>query len=323
LSIIEVKELTKRYNSIMALNKISFEVKKGEFFAFLGPNGAGKTTAINILCTLLKPTGGKAYLNGFDCVKEPDKVRKSIGIVFQDPTLDNELTAYENLKFHCYLYNMDKSVMNKRIEEILKIIELYERRNEFVKNFSTGMRRRLEVARGLLHYPRVLFLDEPTIGLDPKTRDNIWDFINRLRKREEITVFLTTHYMEEAENCDRVGVIDRGKIMALDTPSNLKKSIGNDLVYIKTSDNKKAEEEIKKRFNIEIKNDKDYIILKVNEGDNFISDLFNNLSTKIESINIKKTTLNDVFIHLTGRNIEEDIKGEEEIKSIARRDLLR
>ncbi len=323
MSIIEVKELTKRYNSIMALNKISFEVKKGEFFAFLGPNGAGKTTAINILCTLLKPTGGKAYLNGFDCVKEPDKVRKSIGIVFQDPTLDNELTAYENLKFHCYLYNMDKSVMNKRIEEILKIIELYERRNEFVKNFSTGMRRRLEVARGLLHYPRVLFLDEPTIGLDPKTRDNIWDFINRLRKREEITVFLTTHYMEEAENCDRVGVIDRGKIMALDTPSNLKKSIGNDLVYIKTSDNKKAEEEIKKRFNIEIKNDKDYIILKVNEGDNFISDLFNNLSTKIESINIKKTTLNDVFIHLTGRNIEEDIKGEEEIKSIARRDLLR
>jgi ABC-2 type transport system ATP-binding protein len=222
-NIIEVKNLTKKFGDLVAVNNISFDVKEGEVFAFLGPNGAGKTTTIKMLTTLLRPTNGQIKLNGFDPVKEATKVRHSFGIVFQDSSLDDELTALENLEFHGVLYQVPKDIRRSRIEYLLKLVELWERRNDLVKNFSGGMKRRLETARGLLHHPRILFLDEPTLGLDPQTRNLIWSYIKNLNKEEGITVFFTTHYMEEAEKmADRVAIIDYGKIVAQGTPTELK-----------------------------------------------------------------------------------------------------
>ncbi len=222
---ISVERLVKKYSDIFAVNDISFNVEKGEFFAFLGPNGAGKTTTIKILCTLIRQTGGTAYINGYNVAVDRKEVRKSIGLVFQEPTLDNELTAFENLLFHCELYGMEKKLAKGRIEYILDIIGLYSYKNKLVKYLSGGMKRRLEVGRGLLHSPAVLFLDEPTVGLDIQTRINMWNFIDSLRKAEKTTVFLTTHYIEEAEGCDRIAIIDNGKIIAQDTPDELKKLI--------------------------------------------------------------------------------------------------
>ena len=222
---VKVERLVKKYRDLTAVNDISFTVNKGEFFAFLGPNGAGKTTTIKILCTLVRQTSGYAYINGYNTLTDPKEVRKSIGLVFQDPTLDNDLSAYENLNFHAKLYGMNKSAIKDRIDYILNFIDLYGYKDKPVKLLSGGMKRRLEVGRGLLHSPSVLFLDEPTVGLDIQTRINMWDFINRLRKEEQTTVFLTTHYIEEAENCDNIAIIDNGKIIAIDTPSALKKSV--------------------------------------------------------------------------------------------------
>ena len=224
-SAITVERLVKKYKDLTAVDDISFSVKKGEFFAFLGPNGAGKTTTIKILCTLVRQTSGDAYINGYNTIADKKEVRKSIGLVFQDPTLDNDLSAYENLNFHAKLYGMDKSAVKERIDYILNFIDLYGYKDKPVKLLSGGMKRRLEVGRGLLHSPSVLFLDEPTVGLDIQTRINMWDFINRLRKEEQTTVFLTTHYIEEAENCDKIAIIDNGKIIAMDTPSALKKLV--------------------------------------------------------------------------------------------------
>jgi len=222
---VSVERLVKKYKDLTAVDDISFTVKKGEFFAFLGPNGAGKTTTIKILCTLARQTSGNAYINGYNTLTDTKEVRKSIGLVFQDPTLDNDLSAYENLNFHAKLYGMNKSAIKDRIDYILNFIDLYGYKDKPVKLLSGGMKRRLEVGRGLLHSPSVLFLDEPTVGLDIQTRINMWDFINRLRKKETTTVFLTTHYIEEAENCDNIAIIDNGKIIAIDTPSALKKSV--------------------------------------------------------------------------------------------------
>ncbi|MHB8843052.1 MAG: ABC transporter ATP-binding protein [Candidatus Aquicultor sp.] len=220
---INVRNLTKKFGDIAAVDNISFDVAEGEIFAFLGPNGAGKTTTINMLTTLLVPTSGEILLDGHDPVTEQKEVRRSFGIVFQDPSLDSELTAYENMQIHAVLYKIPKNVRNERIEELLKFVELWERRNDQVKNFSGGMKRRLEIARGLLHHPRVLFLDEPTLGLDPQTRNLIWEHIKDLNDREHITVFLTTHIMEEAERmADKVAIIDHGKIVAQGTPEELK-----------------------------------------------------------------------------------------------------
>ena len=230
MSIIQVEQLTKRYGSITAVDDISFEVEEGSIFGFLGPNGAGKTTTINILCTLLSPTSGRAFIAGHDCMREPSEVRKAIGIVFQDTTLDKDLTAYENLIFHAYLYDVPKSEMKERVEGVLKFAELFDRRNDLVKKFSGGMKRRLEVARGLIHQPRVLFLDEPTLGLDPQSRSNLWESITELPKSRNVTIFMTTHYMEEAEVCDRIAIIDNGKIIVMGTPEELKKTIGGDVV---------------------------------------------------------------------------------------------
>src|SRR3990172_3535977 len=252
MAIITAQNLTKRFKSLTAVDNISFSVDEGEVFGFLGPNGAGKTTTINILCTLLAPTLGKAEIAGFDCVKNSDEVRSSIGLIFQDTTLDAGLTAYENLKFHAYLYNLDRKLTEKRIEEMLGVVELLNRKHDFIKNFSGGMKRRLEIARGLLHYPRVLFLDEPTIGLDPQTRNTIFDFINTLRKRENITVFMTTHYMEEAENCDRIAIMDHGRIIAEGSPARLKAMVQGDIIRLVTADNQQAVREIETAFHVTV-----------------------------------------------------------------------
>lgn len=219
---ITVKNLSKHFGRTIAVDTISFAVEKAEVFGFLGPNGAGKTTTINILCTLLIPTSGEAIVNGFNVVHSPNEVRRSIGIIFQDPSLDERLTAYENLNFHGMIYHLPSGVRKRRIEEVLDMVGLYSKKDRIVRTFSGGMKRRLEIARGLMHSPEVLFLDEPTTGLDPQTRKYIWDYILELSQKEKISVFLTTHYMDEAEICRRVGIIDHGKIVDLDTPEALK-----------------------------------------------------------------------------------------------------
>ena len=220
---IKVENLTKKFNDFTAVDNVSFSVNKGEIFAFLGPNGAGKTTTIRMLTTLLKPTSGRILINGSDPVREQNDVRRSFGIVFQDPSLDDELTAQENMEFHGVLYDVPKDIRRKRIEELLKFVELWDRKSELVKNFSGGMKRRLEVARGLVHHPKILFLDEPTLGLDPQTRSHIWNYIKNLNKEERMTVFFTTHYMEEADKvAQKIAIIDHGKIIVQGTPEELK-----------------------------------------------------------------------------------------------------
>jgi ABC-2 type transport system ATP-binding protein len=224
--VISVKNLSKHFGQVIAVDNISFEVQKSEIFGFLGPNGAGKTTTINILCTLLMPTSGEAIVNRFNVKTSPNEVRKSIGIIFQDPSLDERLTAYENLNFHGMIYHLPLKTRKARIEEVLNMVGLYSKKEHIVRTFSGGMKRRLEIARGLMHNPKILFLDEPTTGLDPQTRQHIWDYIVSFSQREKITVFLTTHYMDEAEICQRVGIINHGKIVALDTPSVLNTKYG-------------------------------------------------------------------------------------------------
>ena len=229
MNIIEAKNLTKKFNGFTAVDGISFDIAKGEIFAFLGPNGAGKSTTIKMLTTLLSPTEGEIKLNGFDPVQNPDDVRRSFGIVFQDPSLDDELTAYENMEFHGVLYGLPKKERREKIEQLLNFVELWDRKDDFVKKFSGGMKRRLEIARGLLHHPKILFLDEPTLGLDPQTRNHMWSYLKELNKSEGITVFFTTHYMEEAENvAQRIAIIDHGKIVASGTPAELKASTNSD-----------------------------------------------------------------------------------------------
>lgn len=221
VEIIKVEKLTRKFNKFTAVDAISFSVGQGEVFGFLGPNGAGKTTTISMLCTLLRPTAGRAFVSGFDVARDANRVRKEIGIIFQDPSLDDRLTAEDNLRFHGYLYNMEHKMIESRIPEVMTLVELYDRRKDFVRKFSGGMKRRLEIARGLLHKPKVLFLDEPTLGLDPQTRAHIWEYILKMRKEHGLTIFMTTHYMQEAEVCDRIAIIDNGKIVDLDSPANL------------------------------------------------------------------------------------------------------
>ncbi len=227
-SAIEVTDLVKTYGDVEAVRGVSLAVPRGEVFGFLGPNGAGKSTTINMLCTLTRPTSGSARVSGFDVVTQRDDVRRHIGLVFQDPTLDGYLTAEQNLRLHAELYGIDPGVIEARMGQMLEMVDLTDRRSQPVMTFSGGMRRRLEIARGLMHSPRVLFLDEPTIGLDPQTRGSIWRYIRTLQEAEGTTIFMTTHYMEEAEFCDRIAIMDRGEIVVLDTPEALKASIGGD-----------------------------------------------------------------------------------------------
>jgi ABC-2 type transport system ATP-binding protein len=306
MNIIEVKNLTKKFNGITAVQHISFEVKKGEIFGFLGPNGAGKSTTINMLATLLTPTEGTATVNNFDILKERDNVRKSIGLVFQDPSLDDRLTAEENLRFHAKLYGVSKNEYTKRMEEVLKLVDLWERRGDIIKTFSGGMRRRLEIARGLIHYPQVLFLDEPTLGLDPQTRAHLWEYILKLKRERNMTIFMTTHYMNEAEYCDRIAIIDYGKIVALDTPANLKKQVGGDIIRISSVQKEELKKELEEKYKKAVKEENGILQMEVADGEKFLPRLFNELDTKIDSIELRKPTLDDVFLSLTGRAIREE-----------------
>lgn len=308
--IIEVEHLVKRFGRLVAVDDLSFDVEAGEVFGFLGPNGAGKTTTINILCTLMKPSSGRASLNGFDVGRQANEVRQSLGLVFQDPSLDVRLTALQNLSFHAFVYNVPRSLAKERIEEVLRMVELWERRHEEVRVYSGGMRRRLEIARGLLHHPKVLFLDEPTLGLDPQTRNHIWNYIMELRQREEITIFLTTHYMDEAEVADRIAIIDYGRIVASGTPEVLKKGVGGDVITLRTEDDDRAIEEIRERHQIEAKRDTEGFFFEVANGEEFVPVLVNTLKTEIRSISMRRPTLDDVFLKLTGREIRDEAGGE-------------
>ncbi|RDV82449.1 ATP-binding cassette domain-containing protein [Ammonifex thiophilus] len=305
-SVIEVENLVKDYGKVRAVDGVSFQVEEGEIFGFLGPNGAGKSTTIKILCTLLKPTGGKARIAGHDVEKEPDRVRRQIGIVFQDNSLDDRLTAAENLYLHGLLYGLPRKVINRRIEEMLEMVDLAAWKKEVVRNFSGGMRRRLEIARGLMHSPQVLFLDEPTVGLDPQTRAAIWDYIHRLRREEKITVFMTTHYMEEAENCDRIAIIDFGRIKALDTPERLKQQLGGDVITLVPADGADLGPVLTELYGLEVKPTGEGLCFRVKDGASFIPRLAAELGERIKSIHLRRPTLDDVFLSLTGRAIREE-----------------
>jgi ABC-2 type transport system ATP-binding protein len=303
--VIEVQELRKKFDDFEAVRGVSFEVESGEVFGFLGPNGAGKTTTINMLCTLAKPTSGSARVAGHDVVRERDDVRRNIGLVFQDPTLDGYLTAQQNLRLHADLYGVDQSLVPARMKQMLEMVGLWERRDSTVMTFSGGMRRRLEIARGLMHSPRVLFLDEPTIGLDPQTRSSIWSYIRQLREREEITIFMTTHYMDEAEYCDRIAIMDHGEIVALDSPETLKAGIGADRVRIETDDNDAAIEALRDRFDIEGRVAEGAVIFAVPGGEAFVPRLFAELGMPIRSVSVSRPTLDDVFMSFTGTTIRD------------------
>ncbi|MEW6569904.1 MAG: ATP-binding cassette domain-containing protein [Nitrospirota bacterium] len=310
--------MVKRFGAVTAVDDITFDVEAGTIFGFLGPNGAGKTTTINILCTLLSPTSGKALVAGYDCVSEPARVRKNIGIVFQDTTLDKDLTAYENLIFHAYLYSVPKEAMRERVHDVLRFVGLYERKDDLVKKFSGGMKRRLEVARGLIHRPRVLFLDEPTLGLDPQSRINLWEFITELPGKHDVTVFMTTHYMEEAEVCDKIAIIDNGKIIAMGTPDQLKKIVGGDVVYMRTDDNVMARKEIQKSLGLEVFEKEGELYMTCPIGDTCIPEMIRMLGEKVRSVRLQRPTLNDVFLRLTGKAIREDTGEEDTVKEHVR-----
>ena len=304
--IIKVENLVKKFGELAAVNDISFSVAPGEIFGFLGPNGAGKTTTINILCTLSKPTSGRAFIDDLDVVHQQSQVRQLIGLVFQDPSLDERLSGLQNLRFHTLVYGVPASVREQRIEQMLKITELYDKRHNKVQTYSGGMKRRLELARGLLHHPKVLFLDEPTLGLDPQTRSHMWEYILELRQREGTTIFLTTHYMDEADKADRITIIDHGKLIAIDTPERLKKIVGKDIVSVKTDDNDRAAEEIKLRYQIEARRDSDSLTFEVANGEEFLPTFIKEFGTKILGVSLHRPSLDDVFLKLTGREIREE-----------------
>jgi ABC-2 type transport system ATP-binding protein len=304
-AVIAVSGLTKRYGEIEAVRGIDFEVKRGETFGFLGPNGAGKTTTIKILCTLAKATSGSATVAGLDTSNEPDKVRRVIGLVFQDPTLDNYLTAAQNLRFHAALYAVPPDAVEPRMRQVLDMVGLWDRKDGLVSTFSGGMQRRLEIARGLLHAPYVLFLDEPTVGLDPQTRSSIWAYINDLKKREDITIFLTTHYMDEAENCDRIAIIDHGKIVAIDTPAELKASVGKDRVQIHTADDAAAIAALAGHFGIEAAMHDEAVTFSVASGEEFVPRLFSELGVPVRAVSVSRPSLDDVFMSYTGSTIRD------------------
>jgi ABC-2 type transport system ATP-binding protein len=302
---IEVDDLVKTYGEVEAVRGVSFTVPPGEVFGFLGPNGAGKSTTINMLCTLARPTSGSARVSGFDVVTERDAVRRHIGLVFQDPTLDGYLTAAQNLRLHAELYGVPNDLVEQRMTEVLEMVDLADRRDGVVKTFSGGMRRRLEIARGLMHSPRVLFLDEPTIGLDPQTRSSIWRYVRALQEAEETTIFMTTHYMDEAELCDRIAIMDRGDIVVLDTPQALKASVGADRVVLRTTDDGAALAALRERFGVEASVAEGAVTFHVDAGEAFVPRLFAELGVAITSVAVSRPTLDDVFLRYTGSTIRD------------------
>jgi ABC-2 type transport system ATP-binding protein len=318
---VAVRGLRKSYGQLEAVKGVDFEVAPGEVFGFLGPNGAGKTTTINMLCTLIAPTGGSASVAGHDVVTERDDVRRNIGLVFQDQTLDQYLTAEQNLRFHAELYGVPKDVLGDRLRQVLEMVGLWDRKDAKVATFSGGMKRRLEIARGLTHSPRVLFLDEPTVGLDPQTRSAIWGYINKLRRTEDITIFMTTHYMEEAEFCDRIAIIDHGEIVVIDSPESLKASVGKDRVQMQTGDDEAAIAALKERFGIDAAVREGQVTFAVAAGEEFMPRLFAELGQPIRSVSVSRPSLDDVFMSYTGstiRDAESGGSGNEWMRALAR-----
>jgi ABC-2 type transport system ATP-binding protein len=305
VSAVAVERLSKMYDDFEAVRGVSFDVAQGEVFGFLGPNGAGKSTTINMLCTLTKPSGGSARVAGHDIVTERDDVRRHIGLVFQDPTLDGNLTGAQNLQMHAELYGVQKELVAARMEQVLRMVALWERRDQKVMTYSGGMRRRLEIARGLMHSPRVLFLDEPTVGLDPQTRASIWGYIHQLKENEEITIFMTTHYMDEAEFCDRIAIMDHGEIVAIDTPASLKDSVGGDTVRVQTDDDEQAIDRLEAQFGIAAAMSEGAVTFAVEAGEQFVPRLFSELGVAIRSVNVNRPTLDDVFMKYTGSTIRD------------------
>ena len=317
---IEVAGLTKSYGEIEAVRGIDFTVPVGETFGFLGPNGAGKSTTIKILCTLALPTAGSATVAGHDVTRERDAVRSNIGLVFQDTTLDNYLTGAQNLRFHADLYGVPAAAVAPRMRQVLEMVGLWDRRDSLVMTYSGGMQRRLEIARGLLHAPRVLFLDEPTVGLDPQTRSSIWEYINELKGREDITIFLTTHYMDEAEHCDRIAIIDHGKIVAIDTPEALKASVGKDRVQIQTADDQAAIAELSRELGLEAGIHEDAVTFSVANGEQFVPRLFATMSVPIRAVSVSRPSLDDVFMSYTGKTIRDaEASGTDAMRQMAAR----
>lgn len=282
-AVITVSGLVKRYGAVEAVRGIDLSVARGEIFGFLGPNGAGKSTTISVLCTLLKPTAGTASVAGLDVNRDPDGIRARIGLVFQDPSLDVQLSARENLLFHAMAYGVPRSQRKQRIAQALTTVDLSDRADALVSTFSGGMKRRLEIARGILHHPEVLFLDEPTQGLDPQTRANVWEHLRGIRASTGLTVFMTTHYMEEAEWCDRIAIIDHGTIVALGTPDQLKAQVGGDIVVLSTADNASAVEEIAGRLGVQALVDGDSLRIEVADGSAFVPRLIMALSSPSET----------------------------------------
>ena len=302
---IDVEDLVKTFGEIEAVRGVSFAVPPGEVFGFLGPNGAGKSTTIKVLCTLATPTSGTARVSGLDVVGERDAVRRQIGLVFQDPTLDVHLTADQNLRLHAELYGIDPGAVGARMDQMLDMVGLADRRDQRVLTFSGGMKRRLEIARGLMHSPRVLFLDEPTIGLDPQTRSSIWRYIRALQAAEGTTIFMTTHYMDEAEFCDRIAIMDRGEIVVLDTPAALKAGVGADRVVLGTADDDAALAALRERFGIDASVAEGAVTFHVENGEAFVPRLFAELDLAITSVAVSRPTLDDVFMRHTGTTIRD------------------
>jgi ABC-2 type transport system ATP-binding protein len=304
-SAVETAGLRKEYGELVAVDSLDLGIEQGEIFGLLGPNGAGKTTTLSMLATLVKPTAGSGRVNGFDISTQSDKVRRSIGIVFQDPSSDDILTGWENLYLHALMFGVPKEVRKERIQHVLKLVDLEDRANDIVKKYSGGMRRRLELARGLLHNPRILFLDEPTLGLDPQTREHIWEYIENLVKSERVTVIITTHYMDEADRlCNRVAIIDHGKIIALDKPSALKTKVGGEIVKLRI-----------RSPNLESVKGLDYVlsadqsastlVLTVKDASAHLQEILSKIGN-VDSVEVRTPTLNDVFLHYTGQEIREE-----------------
>jgi ABC-2 type transport system ATP-binding protein len=304
--VIVVNGLSKRFGSRVAVDDVSFSVGEGEFFGFLGPNGAGKSTTVNILATLTRPTSGGAFVAGYDVVHQRANVRRAIGLVFQDSTLDDYLTAEQNLRFHARAYGVPNHLARSRSQELLELMGLWEQRNDKVKNFSGGMRRRLELVRGLLHQPAILFLDEPTLGLDPRSRRNVWDYLHTLRERERLTIFLTTHYLDEADACDRVAVIDDGKLVANDTPEGLKRSVGGDVILLEVADGAAAAAEILERYGIHalVEGDGGTVRFSIPDGEGFLPEFIKGFSHDMRSVSLRRPSLDDAFLALTGRELD-------------------
>jgi len=319
-TVIEARGLVKKYGALVAVAGIDLEVRAGEIFGFLGPNGAGKSTTISMLCTLLTPTAGVARVAGIDVMHDPAAVRQRIGLVFQDPSLDDQLTGRENLEFHAFVYSVPAQDRRRRIDEMLDLMQLTERASSQVKTYSGGMKRRLEIARGMLHHPQILFLDEPTLGLDPQTRKRIWTYLNELRRTKGVTIFMTTHYMDEAEYCDRIGIIDQGKIVALGTPDELKAMVGGDVVTITSTKPEEAASEIKEVLGVTPARENGTLRMEVPDGKAFVPRLVRELMAPVDTVTMRRPSLDDVFLKLTGRAIrDEEVSVKDQNRQMASR----